>query len=171
MKPVPKVLESGPHAGSMARMKLLLPPLSAFLIAACAGPPETLVVKQYMVRNQDSAESDEPMVRMEKSRRLHGAVSMAERRQRLGQYYTLLWHDPDGVGQGAVEVLFEYQQGASASRVKVMRKSFPADTAQGVAEFAVIGDDYFNNGKVLSWRASVTRGGKEIASRQSYLWR
>lgn len=155
----------------MTRMKQLLFPLTAFLLAACAGPPETLVVKQYMVRNQEPSESDEPMVKMEKSRRLHGAVSMAERRQRLGQYYTLLWHDPEGVGQGEVEVLFKYQQGASASRVKVMRKTFPADAAEGVAEFAVIGDDYFNNGKVLSWRASVTRGGKELASRQSYLWR
>jgi hypothetical protein len=111
------------------------------------------------------------MVRMEKSRRLHGAVSMAERRQRLGQYYTLVWHDPEGVGQGEVEVLFQYQQGASASRVKVMKKTFPSDAAEGVAEFAVIGDDYFDHGKVLSWRASVTRGGRELASRQSYLWR
>lgn len=165
------VLESGPRAGSMTRMKHLLLPLMAFLIAACAGPPETLVVKQYVVRNQEASESDEPMVRMEKSRRLHGAVSMAERRQRLGQYFTLLWHDPDGAGLGEVEVIFKYQQGASASRVKVMKKTFPANAAEGVAEFAVIGDDYFNNGKVLSWRASITRDGRELASRQSYLWR
>jgi uncharacterized protein YcfL len=155
----------------MTGMKHLLLTLTAVLLAACAGPPETLVVKQYVLRDQQRSESDEPMVRMEKSRRLHGAVSMAERRQRLGQYYTLVWHDPEGVGQGEVEVLFQYQQGASASRVKVMKKTFPSDAAEGVAEFAVIGDDYFDHGKVLSWRASVTRGGRELASRQSYLWR
>jgi uncharacterized protein YcfL len=155
----------------MTGMKHLLLPLLAVLLAACAGPPETLVVKQYVLRDQERSDSDEPMVRMEKSRRLHGAVSMAERRQRLGQYYTLLWQDPDGVGRGDVEVLFQYQQGASASRIKVMKKTFPAGAAEGTADFAVIGDDYFNNGKVLSWRASVTRGGRELASRQSYLWR
>lgn len=155
----------------MTGMKHLLPVLTAAMLTACAGPPETLVVKQYVLRDQKRSESDEPMVRMEKSRRLHGAVSMAERRQRLGQYYTLVWQDPDGVGRGAVEVVFQYQQGASASRVKVMKKTFPADVAEGVADFAVIGDDYFDNGKVLAWRASITRGGRELASRQSYLWR
>ena len=53
---------------------------------------------------------------------------MAERRQRLGQYYTLLWHDPAGAGQGEVEVVFQYQQGATASRVKRMTKDFPPPT-------------------------------------------
>ena len=32
-----------------------------------------------------------------------------------GQYYTLIWHDPAGAGQGEVEVVFQYQQGATAS--------------------------------------------------------
>jgi hypothetical protein len=111
------------------------------------------------------------MVRMEKGRRLRGAVSMEERRQRLGQYFTVLWSDPGGAGSGGVEVHFEYQQGASASRIKRMSRSFPASDTSGTAEFAVIGDDYFKGGKVLAWRASVRRGGRELASRQSYLWK
>jgi hypothetical protein len=111
------------------------------------------------------------MVRMEKSRRLHGAISMEQRRQRLGQYYTIHWHDSAGAGQGPVEVMFEYQQGATASLVKRMHKSFPAAASHGTAEFAVIGDDYFQGGRVLAWKATVTRGGRELASRRSYLWR
>jgi len=110
------------------------------------------------------------MTSMEKSRRLRGAVSMEERRQRLGQYYTLLWHDPEGVGQGSVDLVFSYQQGASASRVKRMTRHFPASATEGKADFAVVGDDYFTNGKVLAWKATVSRGGREIASKQSYLW-
>lgn len=145
--------------------------LVALLLGACAGPPETLVVKQYLLRDEKTGKSSDPMVRMEKTRRLHGAVSMEERRQRLGQYYTIAWRDPDGVGKGPVEVIFEYQQGATASRVKRMTKSFEASAAAGAADFAVIGDDYFQGGKVLAWRASVTRDGRELASRQSYLWR
>ncbi len=141
------------------------------LLIACAGPPETLVVKQYLLRDQKQESSDDPMVRMEKSRRLHGAVSMEERRQRLGQYYSIKWQDPEGAGSGPVEVIFEYQQGATASRIKRMTKTFPASAAGGTADFAVIGDDYFKGGKVLAWRASVKRGGRELASRQSYLWR
>ncbi len=110
------------------------------------------------------------MVKMEKERRLHGAVSMAERRNRLGQYYTLLWHDPAGAGQGEVELIFQYQQGATASRVKRMAQRFPATDSQGAVEFAVIGDDYFKGGKVLVWKATLQRGKREIATRQSYLW-
>lgn len=110
------------------------------------------------------------MVRMEKSRRLRGAVSMEERRQRLGQYYTLVWSDPKGAGQGEVEVVFQYQQGATASRVKRMSKRFSAADVEGIAEFAVVGDDYFTGGKVLAWKATVSRGGRELASKRSYLW-
>ena len=129
------------------------------------------MVKQFLLRDQVRDRDEEPMVSMEKERRLLGAVSMEERRQRLGQYYTLLWSDPAGAGQGPVEVVFQYQQGASASRVKRMTKSFPADAAEGIADFAVIGDDYFTNGRVLAWQASVLRGGRELASRRSFLWR
>lgn len=111
------------------------------------------------------------MVKMEKERHLYGAVSWAEQRNRLGQYYALLWDDAAGVGQGDVELLFQYQQGGSASLVKQMTQSFPSSTAKGVAEFAVIGDDYFKQGKVLTWKATLRRGERELASRQSYLWR
>jgi hypothetical protein len=151
-------------------VKILPSFLAALLLGACAGPPETLVVKQFLLRDQVRNGGDEPMTSMEKSRRLRGAVSMEERRQRLGQYYTLLWHDPAGAGKGPVEVKFLYQQGASASRVKRMTQRFPSEAAEGTANFAVIGDDYFKNGKVLAWKASVSRGGREIASKRSYLW-
>jgi len=139
-------------------------------LVACSGTPQTLVVKQFQVRDQVRNSDDNPMVRMEKERRLLGAVSMAERRQRLGQYYTLQWYDPAGVGRGAVRVTFLYQQGATGSLVKRMTKDFSADTAEGIAEFAVIGDNYFKGGKVLTWKATVSRGDRELASRQSYLW-
>ena len=144
--------------------------LAVIFLGACASPPEPLVVKQFLLRDQTPGTTDEPMVRMEKARRLHGAVSMAERRDKLGQYYTLLWHDPAGVNQGEVEVIFQYQQGATASRVKRMVRKFPASGTEGTVEFAVIGDDYFEGGKVLAWKATLQRGNRVIATRQSYLW-
>ncbi len=151
-------------------MKPFFSLLIVLCLGACAGPTETLVVKQSQVRDQEHKSGDEPMLRMEKERRFRGAVSMAERRQRLGQYYTLLWHDPAGVGKGPVKLVFQYQQGASASLVKHMRKEFPETASEGRADFAIIGDDYFKGGKVLTWKATLQRGGRELASRQSYLW-
>jgi hypothetical protein len=139
-------------------------------LGACAGPPETLVVKQSLIRDQVRKPNDEPMVRMEKERRLRGAVSMEARRQKLGQYYALTWHDPTGIGHGAVELVFQYQQGGTASLVKRMSREFSEATGQGIAEFAVIGDDYFKGGKVLAWKATLRRGGRELATRRSYLW-
>lgn len=138
------------------------------LLGSCAGPLESLVVKQFQLRDQDPGDTEDPLVKMEKSRRLHGAVSMAERRGRLGQYYTLIWHDP--AAAEPAEVVFEFQQGATASRIKRLVKSFPAGDSQGTAEFAVIGDDYFSGGKVLAWKATLKRGQRTVASRQSYLW-
>jgi hypothetical protein len=164
------VLESCFRRDLTPAVKTLSSLVVALFLGACAGPPETLVVKQFHVRDQVRNSNDEPMVRMEKARRLHGAVSMAERRQRLGQYYTLLWHDPAGAGHGPVEVVFQYQQGATASRIKHMTRQFPASSGEGVAEFAVIGDQYFKGGRVLAWKATLRRGGRELATRQSYLW-
>jgi len=143
---------------------------AALWVGACAGPPQALVVKQYVLRDQVRNQNDEPMVNMEKERHLHGAVSMTERRQRLGQYYSILWSDPAGASRGPVEVVFQYQQGETASLVKHMNKKFPVADAKGIAEFAVIGDDYFKGGKVLTWKATLRRGGRELASRHSYLW-
>lgn len=144
--------------------------LLALILAGCADPTEPLIVKQFQLRDQVTNSGDDPMVRMEKNRRMRGAVSMEERRQRLGQYFTLLWSDPKGAGSGPVEVLFEYRQGGTGSEIKRMTELYPASAAEGVVEFAVVGDNYFDNGKVLAWRASVSRAGEEIAVKKSFMW-
>lgn len=151
-------------------MKLVPAAVVLLCLVSCTRNPDTLVVKTFQLRDQDRSGVDDPMVRMEKGRRLRGAVSMEERRERLGQYYTVSWSDPAGVGSGPVTVLFEYQQGATASLVKRMVREFPAADSSGMAEFDVTGENYFTGGKVLAWRISVARGGRELASRQSYLW-
>lgn len=110
------------------------------------------------------------MVKMEKLRRLHGSVSMAERAQKLGQYYTLVWNDEAGVGQGDVELILQYQQGATGSRIKRMMNTFPSGESEGKVEFSIVGEDYKKNGRVLAWKATLQRGKRVIATRQSYLW-
>jgi hypothetical protein len=153
-----------------AGVKRCLILLSVLLPMACAGSREELTVKQFQLRDVRDTAGDDPMVRNEKLRRLHGAVSMEERRQRLGQYYTVLWEDPAGVDDGEAELVFEYQQGATASLIKRMVRRFDASQASGVAEFSVIGDDYFKSGRVLTWKVTLRRGSRLIATRQSYLW-
>lgn len=148
-------------------MKILSIAILSFLIMGCAKTTDPLIVKLQMVRDQGLNKEDDPMVRHERLRRFHGAVSMEERRQRLGQYYTILWQAEAGVKK---EVLFEYQQAKTGSQIKTMKRELDVNAASGKEEFSVIGDNYFDNGRVLTWRISLIVGGKTIASEQSYLW-
>ena len=143
--------------------------LSLFL-GGCAGSKPPLLVKQFQLRDQESTISEEPLIRMEKDRHLHGAISLAERNKLLGEYYTLTWNTPPNSGKGPITLLFQYQQDASASRIKRMIKTFSASPAHGKTEFSITGDNYTKGGKALSWKATLLRADRELASRQSYLW-
>ncbi len=143
--------------------------LAALLLAGCAGEKQSLVVKQFTLRDQDAAATKDPMVRQEKLRRLYGAISLDERKAKLGQYYTILWSLPESTRSDR-EIVFRYQQGGSGSRVKTMNRSLPQGTPEGKVEFGVIGDDYFENGRVLAWKIDLLVDGQAVASKQSYLW-
>lgn len=143
--------------------------LAALLLAGCAGEKQPLVVKQFTLRDQDTAATKDPMVRQEKLRRLYGAISLEERKAKLGQYYTILWNLPESTASER-EIVFRYQQGGSGSRVKTMSRKLPAGSPEGKEEFGIIGDDYFNNGRVLAWKADLIVDGNTVASEKSYLW-
>lgn len=138
------------------------------VFAACSGAPETLTIKQYTLRDQETKVVDDPMAQNEKLRRLHGAVSIEERKQRLGQYYTVLWNDP--ATKSDRQIVFRYQQGGTGSLIKEMRRALPSGASQGKEEFSIIGDNYFKNGRVLAWKIDLTANGETISSKQSYLW-
>ena len=95
---------------------------------------------------------------------------MAERRSRLGAYYMIFWNSPQGLGTGEVEVIFEYQQGATASLIKRKVKHFSSTQSSGSVEFSVIGNDYIKNGRVLAWKTTLSRGGRVLATKKSNLW-
>ncbi len=120
------------------------------------------------LREIDPSTDDDPMVRGERMRRLHGAVGVREQVERLGYYYSVFWRDESA--PGPVEVVFEYRQGATGSRVRRMSQVFPAEETAGKAEFSITGEVYQKGGKVLAWRCRLLREGREVASRHSYLW-
>lgn len=152
----------------MRAMRLLLLAVLSAVLASCAGDSRKLEVKQFVLRDAGGDLNDDPMIRGEKTRRLFGAISAQEQSQRLGQYYTVLWKDESG---GApAEVVFEYQQGGSGSRIKRSVQKFAPDATSGKAEFNVIGDHYMKGGKVLAWKVSLVRGKQVLDSRKSYLW-
>lgn len=149
------------------RWKLAASALGGALVS-CGGP-QALDVRPYHLRELPlEVNEDEPMLRGERLRRMHGAIGIREQEQRLGQYYTVLWHD-DAVG-APVRVVMRYRQASSGSRVLWKEQEFAGEQQEGKAEFRVVGDDYIDGGRVLAWRVSLLRGEHEVASRQSYLW-
>jgi hypothetical protein len=137
-------------------------------LVSCGTPPVLEVRPTHLRSIQLEDIDDAPMVRGEQQRLLHGAIGIREQEQRLGHYYVIEWND-DQVGE-PVKVKFEYQQGGTGSKVKVQQADFGPSETSGRAEFRIIGQDYLKGGRVLAWRCTLTRGGREIASRRSYLW-
>lgn len=147
--------------------------LTGLLLILCltgCSTRSSLEVDSFFMRDFSTPETDEKMIRMEKLRRLHGALTAAERNDRLGHYYTMHWSDPAGAGKGEIEIVFEYQQGSTASQVKRQWQRFASSDRRGKAEFRVTGNDYLKGGRVLAWKATLKRGGREIESHHSYLW-
>jgi hypothetical protein len=114
-------------------------------------------------------ENEDPMARGEVQRHLHGAISVKEREQKIGQYYHVIWNEPM-TKPLPTQIVFEYLQAGSGSKVqRVVKESSSPGTVD--AYFTIAGDSYAKKGRVLAWRASVKRGGKTLASKQSYMWR
>ena len=167
------VLETrGEHRlnAAMRRLSCSAACLAALVLGSCSPSDEVLRVKSFVLRDQERDTGTDPWARMEKQARLHGAISMEERSKLLGQYFTVLWNQPEA-DQGPVKITFEFLQGGTGSQVKQRVQTFPAAATSGRAEFSVIGEDYRNHGRVLAWQVRLYRGDREIASRRSYLWK
>ena len=141
-------------------------------LVSCGGPKEMIVldVKEFHLKEIDPKIGESEVVRGEELKRLYGAVTPSQRRDRLGQYYTMRWDGPAGLEHEPVRMVFEYRQAATGSRILQMEQSFPA-AAQGRAEFHVKGESYQKGGRVLSWRVRMYRGAELVETKRSYLWR
>jgi len=156
--------------------KLALPCLLALLAAGCVSPDglknggEISKVKVYLLDVKDKAQlkTVDKMLRNERSRRLHGAITPRELRARQGYYYTVFW-STENPGAPAT-VRFEYRQADTGDEVLVKEIEIAESKRNNVTEFSVIGEPYRTDGVVLSWKTSVFQQGFEIADYQSYLW-
>ncbi len=76
-------------------------------------------------------------------------------------------------GPGAtadVRVRLEYRQEKLHAFVQAREVSYPHARGHYKTEFAIIGDDFFDDGRVIAWRAALIVDGRIVATRQSYLW-
>ena len=103
----------------------------------------------------------------ERTYRLHGAITNADRNQRYGNYFDFFWRVKRPAN---VTVRLEYRQEKLRSFVQAREISYENAKGNMKTEFTVIGDDYLQDGRVTAWRCLLIEDGKIVAENRSYLW-
>ena len=117
--------------------------------------------------NNPTAGIAEASLGFERTYRLYGAISEADKRQRYGNYFDFFWRAKRPAN---VTIRLEYRQEKLRSFVQAREISYPNAKGNQKTEFAVIGDDYFQDGRVTAWRCLLIENGHIVAENRSYLW-
>ena len=167
----------------------ILPAVFCLALAGCAAtPPQPYQVekpqslpvvldKDFEIRKtkeyfldpmpQQITTQTDASVSFERTYRMFGAITALDARARFGTYFDFFWRarrDAD------VKVRLEYRQEKLHAFVQVREARYPHARGHHKTEFAIIGDDYANDGRVTAWRASLIVNGRIVALTRSYLW-
>jgi len=109
----------------------------------------------------------EASLRFERQYRLFGAVTKLDQHQRFGDYFDFFWR----AGRPAtVTVRFEYRQEKLHAHIQAQETFYGNARGSHKTEFKVVGDDYFDDGRIIAWRCLLVVDGQVAAETHSYLW-
>ncbi len=114
-----------------------------------------------------AATNQDASITFEREYRLFGAVTNLDRRQRYGNYFDFFWR---AKRPAAVTIRLEYRQEKLHAHVQAQEVSYANVRGTQKTEFKVIGDDYFDDGKVIAWRCLLIENGMVVAENRSFLW-
>jgi hypothetical protein len=117
--------------------------------------------------NNPTAGIADASMSFERTYRLHGAITNADKSQRYGNYFDFFWRVKRPAN---VTIRLEYRQEKLRSFIQAREISYPNAKGNNKTEFAIIGDDYFQDGRVTAWRCLLIEEGKIVAENRSYLW-
>lgn len=123
--------------------------------------------KLFLNDPQKFKPTTESMLSFERLRLGWKAVSGQERNQRQGNYFTFFWRSQR---EADLKVRLEYRQERLGDYVQAQEVEVPHAKGSFKTEFQVIGDDYFEDGRVIAWRALLIENGRIVGLTQSYLW-
>ena len=126
----------------------------------------TLGAKSNSPNQKTATLQDAPIV-FEREYRLHGAVTALDRRQRYGDYFDFFWR---AKRPSDVTVRLEYRQEKLHEHVQAQEITYRNVRGTHKTEFQVIGDDYFDDGRVIAWRCLLISNGRIVAENRSFLW-
>src|SRR5436853_1043763 len=106
-------------------------------------------------------------IRFERQYRLFGAVTRLDQRERMGNYFDFFWKARRSAD---LTVRLEYRQEKLHSHVQAQEISYSDARGSHKTEFKVVGDDYFDDGRVTAWRCLLIENGTIVAETHSYMW-
>jgi hypothetical protein len=117
--------------------------------------------------NQGNSVSQDSSIAFERPYRLFGALTKLDQHQRYGNYFDFFWR---AKRLADVTVRLEYRQEKLHDFVQAQEISYNNVHGNHKTEFKVIGDDYFDDGRVTAWRCLLIESGRVVAENRSYLW-
>ncbi len=124
-------------------------------------------IEEFLNDPKYAKPSLDPMVNFERQRVNYGAITNTDRLELCGNYYNFFWRTRE---PGPVTVRFEYRQANLGAYVQAREVAYERTKGTIETHFQVIGDDYNQDGRVISWRALLISKGKIVGLTQSYLW-
>jgi hypothetical protein len=106
-------------------------------------------------------------ITFERQYRAFGAVTGLDMRQRYGDYFDFFWR---AKLPSDLTVRLEYRQEKLHEHVQAQEISYRNVRGTHKTEFRVIGDDYFDDGRVIAWRCLLIENGRIVAENRSYMW-
>jgi hypothetical protein len=106
-------------------------------------------------------------ISFERQYRMHGAVTALDQHQRFGDYFDFFWRVRR---DASITVRLEYRQEKLHEHVQAQEISYANARGSHKTEFKVVGDDYFDDGRVIAWRCVLIENGRIVAETRSYAW-
>jgi hypothetical protein len=117
--------------------------------------------------SQKTATLQDAPITFERQYRLFGAVTALDQRQRFGNYFDFFWRAKRA---SDVTVRLEYRQEKLHEHVQAQEISYGNVRGTHKTEFKVVGDDYFDDGRVMAWRCLLIENGRIVAENRSFMW-
>lgn len=135
--------------------------VKTFLLGSAPGPRRAGGFTRGLVRD--------PSVTFESAYLLHGAVTALDQQRRFGNYFDFFWR---AKRPADVTVRLEYRQQRLRSFTQAREVVYPNVRAGNhKTSFAVTGDDFATDGRIISWRCLLIVKGRVVAEEKSFLWR
>ena len=106
-------------------------------------------------------------IRFERQYRLFGAVTKLDQRERMGNYFDFFWK---ARRLADLTVRLEYKKEKLHAHIQAQEIFYPQARGSYKTEFKVVGDDYFDDGRVIAWQCLLIESGRIVAETHSYLW-